>query len=444
MNAQVSLIVIAGALKGKGVTFEERTTCLVGRSSDCQIPLPNDVAHACISRFHCLLDINPPVIRVRDFGSLNGTYVNGKNIGQREDHQTPEEAQKIPYPEYDLTDGDELKLSDTVFKIQVVAPVAEAISLPLPAPGFDLFQLVKKWLGLAAQDEPQVRGLKGYQIEKLLGEGGFGAVYLARNNRDKYVALKLMLPKVAANDRAIELFKREITYTSMLDHPHVVKVLDRGYADGVFFLVMEYCNGGTIEDLMEASGGKLPINIALNLIFQVLDGLDYTHNLPIEVQLPKGEKGKVKGIVHRDLKPHNLFLDKQGDRLTVKIGDYGLAKSFDLAGLSGLTCSGNVMGTPYFMCRQQAIDFKYSKPDCDVWAIAASLYYLITGHFPRNISHRNWFQDILNNPVIPIRNRDSSIPIKLAEVIDRALLEQPELHFKTANSFKTALQHTIE
>jgi eukaryotic-like serine/threonine-protein kinase len=443
MKAEVKLVAIDGALKGKYVSFDDRTTCLIGRSADCQLTLPNDEAHQKISRFHCLLDINPPLVRVRDFGSLNGTYVNDRKIGQREKGQTPEAARKIQFPEYNLVDGDRLKLSDTVFQIEIVAPTVAPTLVPPPAPGFDFLELFKKWLGLAGTGAPQVKVLKGYKLDRLLGKGGFGAVYLAQNDRGKDVALKLMLPQIAANERAIEMFQREMIYTSMLDHPHVVKVLDKGYADGVFFLVMEYCNGGNVEELRKSYGGKLPIKLAVDLISQVLDGLEYTHNLPIDIKLPDGDNVRVTGIVHRDLKPHNLFLDRQGDRTIVKIGDYGLAKSFDLAGLSGLTCSGNVMGTPYFMCRQQAVNFKYAKPDCDIWAVAASLYYLITGAFPRDIGE-NWFGDILKNPPMPIRSKDASIPKSLADVLDRALVEEPELHFKTAKSLKAAIEQAID
>ena len=107
MPARVSLTVTRGKLRGKEFVFDERTTCIMGRVDDCSPRLPDDPDHKTISRHHCLLDINPPDIRIRDFGSLNGTYVNGKKIGQRGQDQTPEEAAQIAFPEYDLKAGDE-------------------------------------------------------------------------------------------------------------------------------------------------------------------------------------------------------------------------------------------------------------------------------------------------------------------------------------------------
>ena len=119
MSAKVTLTVTQGSLEGRQFIFEDRTTCLIGRSSDCQLKLPNDELHRTISRYHCLLDINPPDIRVRDFGSKNGTYINEKKIGQRRLNQTAQEAAKMTFQEHDLKEGDEIKIGKTVFKISI-------------------------------------------------------------------------------------------------------------------------------------------------------------------------------------------------------------------------------------------------------------------------------------------------------------------------------------
>jgi pSer/pThr/pTyr-binding forkhead associated (FHA) protein len=119
MSAKVILTITEGKLPGRQYIFDSRTSCIIGRAKDCNIKLPNDKNHSAISRYHCLLDINPPDIRIRDFGSKNGTYINGKKIGQRQDNQTPEEAAKEIFPEFDLQDNDEIKLSNTVFAISI-------------------------------------------------------------------------------------------------------------------------------------------------------------------------------------------------------------------------------------------------------------------------------------------------------------------------------------
>lgn len=120
MSAKVILTITKGNLAGQKFEFDSRTTCIIGRANDCYPKIPDDEYHRTISRYHCLLDINPPNIRVRDFGSKNGTFVNGQKIGQREAHQTPEEGAKIKFPEYDLNPGDEIKLNHTVFSVSIV------------------------------------------------------------------------------------------------------------------------------------------------------------------------------------------------------------------------------------------------------------------------------------------------------------------------------------
>ncbi|RCJ14555.1 hypothetical protein A6S26_10590 [Nostoc sp. ATCC 43529] len=126
----------------------------------------------------------------------------------------------------------------------------------------------------------------------------------------------------------------------------------------------------------------------------------------------------------------------------IKIADYGLAKAFDQAGLSGQTMSGTHAGTPVFMPRQQVINFKYAKPEVDIWATAACLYFMLTGAFPRNFVG-DPFLAVLQTNAVPIRKRDASIPKKLAELIDLALVDQPEIHFKDAATFKQALSISV-
>ena len=127
-----------------------------------------------------------------------------------------------------------------------------------------------------------------------------------------------------------------------------------------------------------------------------------------------------------------------------KIADVGFGKAFDLAGLSGLTMTGEAGGTPPFMPRQQLINFKFSQPEVDVWAMAATLYVLLTGCLPRDFPPgcEPW-RIILEKPAVPIQRRNPGIPQRLAEVIDYALIDNPEIKFKTAKAFQEALRSAV-
>jgi eukaryotic-like serine/threonine-protein kinase len=449
MPAKVTLTITQGKSRGQQYTFDSRTTCIIGRSKDCNLQLPDDENHRTISRYHCLLDINPPAIRVRDFGSRNGTYVNGQKIGQRQEHQTPEEGAKLQFTEYDLQDGDEIQLSNTVFLVSI-EPEFKSLHLPdLISPTIqtqhqnqdpnrqrpNLLEYVKRLLGLAESGDENLIAIRGYSIVKILGKGGFGEVYLAQHNQTgNCVALKVMLPTVAANDRVVQMFIRETENIKALRHENVVRLLDYGSSENTFFFTMEYCERGSVADLLEQQGGRLSVDVAVPIILQVLNGLEYAHNAEIpNVKLSSGGFGKGRGLVHRDLKPSNFFLCNVNGKIVVKIGDYGLAKAFDLAGLSGQTLTGTKAGTAVLMCRQQLLNYKYVQPEVDVWATAACLYFMLTGRYPRNFTGGDQFLAVLQNDPVPIRQRDASIPERLAEVIDLALVEKPEIYFKSAN-----------
>jgi len=505
MPARVSLRVVEGPTRGCEHRFEERSTCIIGRARDCNLRLPNDAAHRVVSRHHCLLDINPPEIRIRDFGSLNGTFVNGEKIGQRHSDESPDEGALRNYPEHDLVQGDLIGLGQTVFRVDVRVPAicagcfeeipesrdaqpmrngfhfcdaclaksVEARNPPLPRrprcalcgkeiledphhgrPGqvvctacrMDPLEQIKGLLLAAAEGNKNLVAVEGFGILKELGRGGMGRVYLARHEAtNREVALKIMLPQVAADERAREMFERECANHRALRHPHVVQVFDHGCSNGVFYLTMEYCPGGSLDRRLGAAGGKLSLDSVLEFALPALDGLDYIHNAEIPfVKLKDGTYGPGRGLVHRDLKPGNLFLSSTDPGARIQIADVGLAKAFDLAGLSGLTVTGQAAGTPEYMPRQQVLQFKYSRPEVDVWAMAATLYHLLTGCLPRDFSpgKDRWLTVLQTRPV-PIRRRDPALPRRFAAAIDHALTDDPEIGFKTAAEFKRALEESL-
>ena len=474
MPAKVTLEATAGPLSGRQFEFDEPDLFIVGRAKDCHAVLPDGDTKA--SRHHCIIEIRPPRVSVRDLGSLNGTFVNGEKIGGRASTETPEEGAARDYRNVDLEAGDEVQVSETVFAVSIEEPVfcpecgreiegaapgasdprcadcrkrAErpkeeprrpAEPRPAPKPGTgasddpvgQLIRMLMERQGVALQPARQgVREIPGYQVGKMLGKGGMGAVYLARRDRDgQEVAVKVMLAESPAGSRERRVFEREVEMQQRLGgHPNCVPVLDFDLEGIAAYFVMEYCAGGSVDTLMERRGGRLSVQEAAPIMLASLAGLQHAHE---------------HDVVHRDLKPQNILLTQKENGIA-RLTDFGLAKDFALAGMSGGTRTGSVGGTPVFMPREQVINFKYMKPDTDVCGMAFTFYNMLTGEFTRNgfRSGRDAVNIILNEPYVAIRDRDRSIPRPLAAVIDRAASDNTRERYQTAAEFREAMAEVL-
>src|SRR6185437_10200063 len=241
------------------------------------------------------------------------------------------------------------------------------------------------------------------EIKELIGQGGMGAVYLARQTAlDRFVALKLVRPR-EADPTFAERFVREAKAMARLNHPHVVAVYESGAAGGLAYLVMEYVDGVTLRDAMRER--KLTPGEALGIVPQICEALEYAH---------------AQGVVHRDVKPENILLGRDGK---VKIADFGLAKVTDPAGVS-LTGTRQAMGTPHYMAPEQ-----WEKPGevdhrADIYALGVVLYELLTGELPIGR---------FDPPSQKIR-----LDIRLDEIVLRALAKEPDRRYQHASEVKTA------
>jgi len=493
MTAKVRLDVIEGPVEGKNFVFEEHDTFIFGRSSECHVCIPED---ALASRRHFIMEANPPDAFISDLGSLNGTYLNGTKHGSRDKGETPEEGAKRQYPQVRLNDGDKIQVGDTVFAVKLEAAgicaecgceIADSdrdrcawiggtficekcksklVSMGKPAkkpepvrcqecgkdvsdeigkarrgdyvcescrkkaeadPMDIVMKLVEEMMGKADAGAPKI---KGYDIGKRLGVGGFGAVYLAKRKKDNLpVAIKVMLSKVAVDDNSRKRFMREVELAKDLRHEHIVPFVDNGSAGGAFYFIMEFCPGGDVTHLMESRGGTLAVPEAGPIMLQALEGLAYAHD---------------KNVVHRDLKPQNILLMTPESPWTAKISDLGLGKCFDKHGFSGTTVTGSYAGTPIFMPRDQVINFKNISPVGDIWSIGATFYNMLTGKYPKDFPRgKDPLDVILNGSIVPVRTRDSSIPRKIAQVVDRAVADRPRERYQTADEMRGALEKAM-
>jgi serine/threonine protein kinase len=268
------------------------------------------------------------------------------------------------------------------------------------------------------------------EILELIGKGGMGAVYRARQKElDRVVALKILPPGIGEDPAFAERFAREAKALAKLNHPGIVTIYDFGRADGLFYFLMEYVDGVTLRQLLNA--GRISPREALAIVPQICDALQFAHD---------------QGIVHRDIKPENILLDRRG---RVKVADFGLAKIVGQASSlsqtssqggesenmetgatpvlrESLTGDGKVMGTPNYMAPEQK-----NQPDtvdhrADIYALGVVFYQMLTGELPaKNIeppSHK------------------VQIDVRLDEVVLRALEKEPELRYQQASVFKTQVE----
>lgn len=458
MGGTVSLSVVDGPSKGDRFEFTERTVVVAGRAADC-VPRIEERARRLVSRHHCLFDVNPPDVRVRDFGSLNGTFVNDVSLGKRKRGTTPEDGAKLTFAEQDLRDGDVVKLGETVLRVNIVKPLefaweparrpctncgriadagegrgGEAICDDCRAAPDDLLDGL---LARAAAGDQSLIGIADYEHVRELGCGAHSRVYLMHRRRTRELeALKLMLPEVSVEEKSRDGFLREIADIQALHHPNIVAIRQAGSASGMFYFLTEFCSAGSVQDLVSMRGEPLAVEHGIRIALQVLDGLSYAHTVVLGPD--------ARGLVHRGITPANILLAGDGENQVAKLGDFGLAKAFDRTGLSGQSMTGEAAGTFGFMGRNQLLNYGYVKPDVDVWSMAASLYWMITGSSPRPVpAGADPILAVLNEPAVPIRERSPEIPARLAEVIDATLVEKPASRINTAPRFSEALRSAM-
>ena len=248
-----------------------------------------------------------------------------------------------------------------------------------------------------------------YTVERCVGRGGMGAVYEARHRElGKRVALKALHRRIAVDPKARARFLAEGRATSRLRHPHVVDVSDHGILDGVPFLVMEFLEGETLEALI-AREGALPVARAAEIMLPVCAAVSATHQ---------------QGIVHRDLKPANIFLSRDGlGREQVKVLDFGVSK-IESPDVDGLTSTGALIGTPWYMSPEQAQDPRNAHAPSDQYTIGVILVECVTGR--RAFEGRSLYP-VLRNIVMGEMARPRSLRPDLPEDFEAVVLRAAQV-----------------
>jgi len=249
---------------------------------------------------------------------------------------------------------------------------------------------------------------------------------------------------IASNSRHLDDFKREIRLTKSLKHKNILCLHEGGCSNGKYFLAHEYCPGGTVDQLMSSKGEVLGVDEAIGIMLQVLDGLDYIHNveLAMTMVLPDGSRRYRKGLLHRDICPHNIFLSGQEPSYVAVLGGFDIAVPLEI---SKDEVFGDIAGSVCYMTRNIFVHYDKPRKEFDIWAAAATLYNMLTGKFPRDFPEKchDLWQMVLRNPPVPIRERNPEIPEKLASLIDEALIEDPEIRYKSVADFKKELEKVL-
>jgi serine/threonine-protein kinase len=443
----LTLTVMAGPSQGHVFTCAGAGAFLVGRSGVAHWSLPDPY----LSRSHFLLEVNPPRYRLLDLGGSNPTQVNNQPVS--------------PDAGRDLHDGDVIRAGQTQLRVSLSARGSaagagdEAETLVLPAAGQVCPPTpTTSWSSSGtpppSPTDPQEPSYEtvapsgnslrpgdlcplvaGYRIEKELGKGGMGVVYLATRLRDgARVALKTIIPAVRVPDSQVKRFLRETNILRQLDHENIVRFYEGGECEGILYLTMAYVEGTDAARMLKEQKGPLSVSTAVRMIYQLLKALEYAHAL---------------GFVHRDIKPANLLVGDDGRKRTVKLADFGLARVYQESEMSGsgVTLKGEIGGTVAFMPPEQIHNFRQVKPSADQYAAAATLYTLLTGchtyEFEIINGKRNLEKDlekIVKEAPVPIEERRPDLPPELVSAIHRALAKNPENRFPGAAAFRAALK----
>lgn len=247
------------------------------------------------------------------------------------------------------------------------------------------------------------------EILELLGQGGMGAVYKARQKQlDRLVALKILPPQVARTEAFAERFTREARSLAKLNHPRIVSVYDFGHTeDGLYYFIMEFIDGTDLRHVIQA--GELSPAESLAIVPQICEALQFAHE---------------EGIVHRDIKPENILLDKRG---RVKIADFGLAKLLDQpATVYTLTQAGQRMGTPHYMAPEQIEHPGQVDHRADIYSLGVVFYEMLTGELP------------LGRFAPP--SQKVQVDVRLDKVVLHSLEKEPERRYQHASEVKTDVE----
>ncbi|RYG73786.1 serine/threonine protein kinase [bacterium] len=257
-----------------------------------------------------------------------------------------------------------------------------------------------------------------YRIEKLLGEGGMGTVYLATDNIQRQVAVKALRPQLTHDENRLDRFRSEAVALGRLHHPNIASLFHLLEENDNLYMVMEFVDGQTLDDLI-SQNGALPPRLALDILVDGLQGFEHAHS---------------RGVIHRDIKASNLMVSAEG---TTKIMDFGIAR---MDGAARLTQAGRQIGTLEYMSPEQ-VQGGEQDARSDIYSLGILLFELLTGRVPfTDASDFELMRAHLEKAPASIRHFVPSLPAALDDVIAKALAKDPNDRFQNVTELRSALE----
>jgi len=265
-----------------------------------------------------------------------------------------------------------------------------------------------------------------FDINRILGQGGMGVVYLANDpKRDRAIALKVLASEKADNDTLLKRFRSEALATRELKHENIVGVYEAGSIDGQFYIALEFVDGTDVSQLIR-SRGRLPVGRSLDITRQVARALTVAHS---------------RNIVHRDIKPSNLLIRADG---VVKLTDMGLARSLNDNDQAGITRAGTTVGTVDYISPEQARDSKAADTRSDIYSLGCAWYHMLTGEVPfPHGSLTDKLQAHAKTPAPDPRNINATIPEEVVFVLRRMLEKSPDRRHATPLELLSDLEAVV-
>lgn len=380
------LVCIKGPYAGQEFIIRKNNT-RIGRKPQSDIRLDDDL----VSWEHaCLAYVRGQFI-LYDQDSTNGTWVNGQRI-----------AQCVIRPGLD-----QIYIGSSVF----ILKVADQPILPTPSP-------LPAVTPRRAPLEQQTHSIEDFEIIATLGSGGAATVYKAISKLNgQVVAIKVLR---SFDPYLRDKFHKEGAIGQLLRHPHIVRIYGYGKNQDVYYIIMEFMDGGTLRDRLRP-GYPLPFDQVVTIAGQICDALNYAHNM---------------GIYHRDIKPENIFFSSDG---TVKLGDFGIAR---IAQTVTQTSSGWLIGTPAYISYEQAKGYPVDGRS-DLYSLGVVLYEMVTGRCPFMADDPLKVIDMhIRDYPIPPSRINPEVPPHIENVIMRALEKDRNKRFRTAEEMARALGYT--